>query len=96
MISEQSFAVAQMTDGNTFHWCCSSWLVRSEYVFWKLEPTGTNGLNMEKKERLEGFKDNYSVFGLSSWMDASAMYDELDSSSNSVGWFWASKWLILC
>ena len=65
--------------------------MRSEYVFWKLEPTGTNGLNMEKKERLEGFKDNHSVFGWSSWVDASAMYDDLDSSSNSVGWFWASK-----
>ena len=42
MISEQSYAVAQMGDGGNFHWCCSSWLVRSEYVFWKLEPTGTN------------------------------------------------------
>lgn len=59
-ISEESFMVTQISHGSGFHWGCCSWIVRSEYVFWKLEPIGTNGLDRlgEEKER-EGVKDNY-------------------------------------
>lgn len=59
-ICEESSTVAQMRDGSGFHWCCS-WLVRNEYVFWKLEPTGPHALDMERKRRAreEGVKDNY-------------------------------------
>lgn len=43
--------MAQMRDGGGFHWGCSSCTVRNEYVFWKLEPNGTNGLDMRRKRK---------------------------------------------
>lgn len=73
--------VAQMSGGSAFHWSCSR-LVKSEYVFWKLEPTGPDGLDAEKKRREEGVK---RVFGLSSWVGTSSVYRDLDSSPNSAG-----------
>lgn len=85
-ISEEPFTVAQMREGSGFHWGCSSWMVRSEYVFWKLEPTETNGLDGLGEERKEKKESRISiVFGLNNWVDASVIHGDLSSSPSAAG-----------